>query len=64
MDHVVSQKHGGGNEVENLAFACPHCNSHKGSDLTTFIESYEDIVAIFNPRSTLWSDHFFAEGGL
>ncbi len=63
IDHITSLKHGGGNEFENLAFACPHCNSHKGSDLTTFLESYEDIVPIFNPRKNVWKDHFSAEGG-
>ena len=26
IDHIVAQKHGGGNEIENLAYACPHCN--------------------------------------
>ncbi len=36
IDHIVSLKHGGGNEYDNLAYACPHCNQHKDSDLTTF----------------------------
>lgn len=26
IDHIVSVKHGGGNEITNFAFACPHCN--------------------------------------
>ena len=41
IDHIVSKKHGGGDEIENLAYACPHCNQNKGADLTTFIGSYE-----------------------
>ena len=45
IDHIIAHKHGGGNEVENLAYACPHCNQHKGSDLVTFIDSYDDIVS-------------------
>ena len=60
IDHVISQKHGGGSEIENLAFACPHCNSHKGSDLTTFLDSYQDIVPLYNPRIQNWLDHFSA----
>ncbi len=36
IDHIISIKHGGGNEIANLAYACPHCNQHKGTDLTTF----------------------------
>ncbi len=58
IDHVVNNKHGGGNETDNLAYACPHCNSHKGSDLTTFLDCYDDIVSLFNPRKHEWTDHF------
>ncbi len=58
IDHIISLKHGGGNEFDNLAYACPHCNQHKGSDLTTFLNDYDDIVALFNPRKATWSDHF------
>jgi 5-methylcytosine-specific restriction endonuclease McrA len=28
-DHIVARKHEGADVPENLAFACPHCNSHK-----------------------------------
>lgn len=38
IDHIIAQKHGGGNEIENLAYACPHCNQHKGTDMVTFID--------------------------
>ena len=58
IDHVVSAKHGGGNETDNLAYACPHCNNHKGSDLTTFLDFYDDIVILFNPRRHEWAAHF------
>ncbi len=63
IDHIISLKHGGGNEIENLAFACPHCNQKKGSDLTTFLKSYDDIVGLFNPRIHSWSKHFQVEEG-
>lgn len=33
VDHVRSGKHGGVAVPENLAFACFHCNRHKGTDL-------------------------------
>jgi len=58
IDHIIANKHGGGNEIENLAYACPHCNQHKGSDLVTFIDSYEDIVTLYNPRKHKWEEHF------
>ncbi|MBD2757067.1 HNH endonuclease [Spirosoma validum] len=63
IDHVISVKHGGGNELANLAYACPHCNNHKGSDLTTFLDSYDDIVILFNPRIHKWNEHFSSDKG-
>jgi len=58
IDHIVSVKHGGGNEVENLAYACPHCNASKGSDLVTILDGYDDLVSLYNPRSQEWNQHF------
>lgn len=63
VDHIVSVKHGGGNEIENLAYACPHCNNRKGSDLTTFLDDYDDIVVLFNPRKHEWTEHFTVQNG-
>lgn len=31
VEHIISLKHGGGNEITNLALACPHCNQNKGT---------------------------------
>jgi len=63
IDHIISVKHGGGNELENLAYACPHCNTHKGSDLTTFLDSYDAIGILYNPRKHEWGAHFEALDG-
>ncbi len=38
VDHVVSRKHGGGDEDTNLALACVICNRHKGTDLGSLDE--------------------------
>ncbi len=64
IDHIASLKHGGGNELENLAYVCAHCNQHKGTDLATFIDEYENLVPLFNPRKQLWQEHFYIENGL
>jgi hypothetical protein len=53
----------GGNEIDNLAYACPHCNQHKGTDLVTFVDNYNDIVSLFNPRINIWSEHFSTSNG-
>lgn len=58
IEHIVSQKHGGGDELENLAYACPQCNQFKGTDLTTFLDDYDDIVTLFNPRKQDWFEYF------
>ncbi len=63
IEHIVSLKHGGGNEFENLALACPHCNSNKGTDLATFLGSYQNIIPLFNPRLQNWKEHFQTENG-
>lgn len=63
VDHIISLKHGGGNELSNLAYTCPHCNQHKGSDLATFLNHYDDLVPLFNPRKHDWAEHFEAVNG-
>lgn len=60
VDHIIAIKHGGGNETSNLAYTCPYCNQYKGSDFTTFLDSYDDIVVLFNPRKHDWDEHFEA----
>ncbi len=56
-------KHGGGTDGANLALACVECNRHKGSDLASLDPDSGMIVALFNPGSDLWGDHFEARGG-
>ena len=61
VDHIIARKHGGQTAAENLALACLPCNRHKDSDLTTFDPVSNEIVALFNPRSQTWADHFSLE---
>ncbi len=63
VDHIIAVKHGGGSEPENLANICQHCNQHKGTDLTTFLDSYQDIQTLFNPRMHKWIEHFEVGNG-
>lgn len=63
IDHIIAQKHGGGDEMDNLAFSCVHCNQHKGSDLVSIVDSYDDIVPLFNPRIHFWEEHFETDRG-
>ena len=64
IDHIISRKHGGKTILANLAYACPHCNQHKGSDIATFIdENNENTIRFFNTRKDLWHDHFELNAG-
>ncbi len=58
VDHIISRKHGGRDELGNLAFSCPICNYNKGTDLGTILEDPSVIIPLFNPRKQSWSDHF------
>src|SRR3954462_4946083 len=59
VDHVLSIKHGGPTVLENLAFACFHCNRHKGTDLGSVHARSQSLVRFFNPRSDIWTAHFY-----
>ncbi|KAM3113488.1 HNH endonuclease [Phormidesmis sp. 146-33] len=61
MEHIISEKHGGVTEVENLALACPYCNRAKGSDLGSIDPDTRQLTPFFNPRTQRWEDHFRLE---
>src|SRR5687768_10287911 len=61
VDQVISEKHGGVTEAENLAYACAFCNLHKGSDIAS-LNSSGALTRFFNPHSDRWSAHFTLQG--
>ena len=63
IDHIISLKHDGSDELENLAFACPHCNQHKGSDFGTYVSDSNRLTRFFNPRKDTWEKHFDVDEG-
>ncbi|MEM8527233.1 MAG: HNH endonuclease signature motif containing protein [Bacteroidota bacterium] len=58
IEHIISRKHGGNSELENLAYACPSCNRLKGSDLGSILLPDEQFFRFFHPRKNEWLDHF------
>jgi hypothetical protein len=62
IDHIISQKHGGKTDNENLALSCTLCNKHQGSDLSSVDPDSGDIVPLFHPRRDRWTDHFQLNG--
>jgi hypothetical protein len=61
LDHVVSEKHGGVTDSENLAYACTPCNRAKGSDVGSISRNGE-FARFFNPRVDCWQEHFRLHG--
>jgi hypothetical protein len=58
IDHIISRKHGGLSEAENLAYACLRCNAWKGSDLGSLSEATGRLIPLFHPTRQRWRDHF------
>lgn len=58
VDHIRSLKHSGVTEFENLAFACFHCNRHKGTDLGSIASDSGALIRFFNPRNDRWNEQF------
>jgi len=60
VDHIISLKHGGSSELDNLAYACAPCNRAKGSDVGS-ISTTGEFTRFFNPRTDRWAEHFRLE---
>lgn len=58
VDHIISKKHGGSNEPENLAYACLFCNRHKGTDIGSIYPNTGKLMRFYNPRKDRWGKHF------
>jgi HNH endonuclease len=62
LDHIVARQHSGETTVENLAFACCHCNRYKGPNLAAVDPQSQQVVELFNPRRRVWGEHFRWQG--
>ena len=58
IEHILSEKHGGKTEADNLCLSCPDCNAFKGSDLGSIDTVSGLLTPLFNPRTQQWADHF------
>jgi hypothetical protein len=62
VEHIIALQHGGPTEESNLAFACHHCNLHKGPNLSGVDPLSGQIVSLFHPRTQVWDEHFETRG--
>jgi hypothetical protein len=58
LEHAIPRSKGGGDGLDNLAWACPSCNLRK-SDRTEVVDPEVGLIApLFNPRRDRWDEHF------
>ena len=62
IEHIISRKHSGSSELENLALACVFCNRYKGSDIASLKPETDELVRFHNPRTMRWREHFRLDG--
>lgn len=58
IEHIIPKSNGGTNAEENLWLSCGLCNRYKGMQTDGFDEETQNIVALFNPRRQIWTEHF------
>jgi len=58
IEHIIPISKGGSNEESNLWLACPICNSHKAGKIEAIDPVTNKVVALFNPRTQKWAEHF------
>jgi hypothetical protein len=58
IDHIISRKHNGVTELNNLAYSCQICNLNKGTDIATFVHDLSKPIRFYNPRTDEWHQHF------
>ena len=62
IEHIIPKKHGGSDDMDNLALACIDCNLRKGSNLTGIDPEPNEVTALFHPRRHQWREHCAWDG--
>jgi hypothetical protein len=55
VEHIIPD---GGDTLENLCLSCASCNLSKSTATQAVDPVTENYVALFNPRTQQWQDHF------
>ena len=58
VDHITPISAGGEAELNNLALACPRCNTAKWTHTSALDSVSGELVRLFDQRRDSWSDHF------
>lgn len=62
IEHIMAIKHGGTDDLDNLAWTCVRCNLAKSSNLSGIDDATGQVVELFDPRTASWFDHFAYQG--
>lgn len=58
VEHIQPSSKGGADSLDNFAWSCPHCNGAKRAAMTAIDPESETAMALFNPRTQVWREHF------
>lgn len=58
VEHIIPLVGGGTHSMDNLAFSCQACNSHKYISTEAIDSISGEMVPLFNPRNDSWKAHF------
>lgn len=58
VDHIIPESAGGPTHPDNICLICRGCNSFKHHFQTGIDSETGQEVALFNPRTQDWEDHF------
>ena len=58
IDHIISLRHEGKSNFNNLAFSCGTCNRMKAADIGTYLNEKLEFIRLFNPRMDIWEHNF------
>lgn len=58
IEHILPRTSGGTDDIENLWCSCRLCNEAKGVLVDALDPDTGVSVALFNPRTQVWTDHF------
>jgi 5-methylcytosine-specific restriction endonuclease McrA len=63
IEHIIPRARGGQSTESNLWLSCALCNSFKGTRIEAVDPATGAKIALFNPRTQRWSQHFAWDSG-
>jgi 5-methylcytosine-specific restriction endonuclease McrA len=52
VEHIISKKHDGTDDIENLAWACFQCNIAKGTDVAGYDRETGELTPVLQSSNT------------